>query len=1121
MKFTTLSGARITRRFTALATVSGLAIACMATPAFAQTVDADEDGIPDNRESEAGTPEGLDPENVILVTGYRKSLQTAQDIKRDADTLVDAISAEDIGALADRSVAEALQRVPGISIGRFEKSSDPTRFSVEGTGVIIRGLPDYFGRSELNGRDIFSANGGRSLSFEDVSPELVGRVEVYKNVTADMLEGQISGLVNLVTRKPLDNPGLNIAGSVEANYGDFREEWSPTYNILASNTFDTNAGTFGIQLSYSKSELKSRTDSSQVIDSCYRPADLSGGCFRIFDLNSGGFGDQPNFTEDNFPPAGSVLVPQYAGVRTTDLDRDREAISGVAQFESADGGLLMTLEYLRSETSFFTEEYALIGRIDDGLSSPEPRSDSTWQFEDGQFVSGILTDNVGDPYTTPFGLGGIPLDSLRFLRELKSTTQDISLDIDTIFTDRFRANFEMQYLDSKLTRDSVFGALSTWADIDLDLTGETPDVQFIAPLGAPADYFSSGFYTYYWFGLDSRERNDGELFSLRGDFEYDISDDGFFKKARFGARWAARDRTTRNTNFSTWGNLSAPWAGRAGCAPWGEGPGCFAQGPGPFGNGFIPGRFYTGLPGQEFAIAGGAFTDEFPQYSQLDNPFADGFQRGEAGTPIPNGEAYFYGGDDFLQDYLDGTIDQQWDQLTTFSQTPERFNLGVNGRTRTLLDGTVVQCDPFCPGEISDVGEITTAAYARVDYGMDFDNGWSIAGNIGLRYAETKIDNSSLLAFPNPGQFDDPSIGGNGDGIVQVSEIEDICRQPGPPGQQRLYCALTGNRLAEFASLFTGELVSDSRDIKFDHWLPSFNIRLDTGNGFIVRGAVSKGIIRPDLNQFSAGGTFGFSGRIDSGPLLSIQTGNRNLRAPESWNYDLSLEWYFADVGSLTGAVFIKDLSGIVTGGTGIVNYTAPSGLSQDVIISGPANDLDGILKGFELAYQHQFDFLPGLLSGFGVQANYTYIDAGDFSNPTLSSIGAPSVADGAAPLNAGPFASQLPFAGVSEHTANGVIFYERGPFSARAAYNWRSDFLITQRDDLFPFSPVFQESGGQLDASVFFDVNENLKLGVQGVNLLDNVTKLTTVVDYDGTRVLTNAFRNDRRYTFIARFNF
>jgi len=87
----------------------------------------------------------------IVTTGIRQSLKSAQDLKANADTFVDAITAE-----ADRSVSEALQRVPGVSIIRFSGANDPDHFDVEGSGVVVRGLP--FVRSELNGRDVFAAN---------------------------------------------------------------------------------------------------------------------------------------------------------------------------------------------------------------------------------------------------------------------------------------------------------------------------------------------------------------------------------------------------------------------------------------------------------------------------------------------------------------------------------------------------------------------------------------------------------------------------------------------------------------------------------------------------------------------------------------------------------------------------------------------------------------------------------------------------------------------------------------------------------------------------------------------------------------------------------------------------
>ena len=1105
---TAMSSVRRTTSSWALATVSGIALSMGAgTTAFAQqTIEEEQEEATD----------GVD-ENVIIVSGFRESLANAQNIKRDADTFVDAITAEDIGALPDRSVAESLQRVPGVNIGRFENTSDPDRFSVEGTGVIIRGLP--FVRSELNGRDIFSATGGRVLSFNDVSPELLGRVEVFKNVTADMIDGGIAGTVNLVTRKPLDNRGFHLAGTIEANVGDLAEEWSPGVSLLVSNTFEGDRGSVGIQLGYARSELVSRTDASQITDPCFRADTLDGPCFRTTTVNSGGVGDPTGFDATNFPPDGTVIVPKGAGVRTTELERDREAYSAVLQYESPDGDFLATFEWLRADTQFETNEFAILALVNDDALFPVPRAGETFQFDaNGVFQSGILTQNVGNAYATPFGLGGIPTEGLRFQRETDARTEDFAFDFIWEVTDRLRFNFEAQTINSDLSRDAIIGATNTWADIAIDATGETPQVSFLAPPGAPDDYFTSGFYTYYWFLLDSIEQNDGDLDSFRGDVEYDISDDGFFKKARFGARWAERERTTRNTNFSTWGNLSAVWAGRAGCAPWGAGPNCPFQ----------PGRFFTGLPGQEFAIAGGAFVDEFPNFSAFRTPFGENFQRGNAPTPTPEGGAFFYGGDDFLGEYLAGETLQQARELNTFSQTPNPF-FGVQDRSfLNTVTGETIACNPFCPPEISQVAEETTAAYGRIDYGTTFGNGWELSGNFGLRYVETQVISRGDFAFPNGFGFDDPTQSngvGNGDGIVQVEEITGSCGRTqgiidaGGPDAQGVelpsFCQLSTARLAEFADAFTGEIVSGNQVSTFDHWLPSFNAKLDVGGGFLFRFAVSKNIARPDLQRFAVGGAIGDNtavleadGTLDTGPLFALSTGNPDLRPVESWNYDASVEWYFDRVGSLTFSAFLKDLSELNNDGSQFVTLSGNSGDTIDIDLRGPVNRGGGTLKGFEVGYQQTYDFLPGPLDGLGFAGTYTYIDGGEFENPNF---------DG----NQSLFASLQPLEGISEHTVNATVFYEKGPLAARAAYNWRSDFLITPRDAIFPFSPIFQESTGQLDASIFYAVTDNVKLGVQGVNLLDEVTRTSQVIDFDGTRVTRSAFRNDRRFTFLARFDF
>lgn len=1089
----------------------------------------------------ADDEEITEDENAIIVTGFRASLESAQNIKRDADTFVDAITAEDIGALPDRSVAEALQRVPGVNIGRFENPSDPDRFSVEGTGVVIRGLP--FVRSELNGRDIFSATGGRVLSFNDVSPELLGRVEVFKNATSDMIDGGIAGTVNLVTRKPLDNPGLNLAGTIEGTIGDLAEELRPGFSFLGSNTWDTNAGTFGLQFGYAQSELVSRTDASQVTDPCFRAATLDGPCFRTTSVNSGGVGDPTGLDASNFPPAGTVIAPKGAGVRTTELERDREAYSAVAQFESADGSFLITAEYLRAETQFFTDETAILALVNDDNLFPVEAAGSTWQFDsNGVFQSGVLTQPDGGGFASPFG--GIPTEFLRFQRGSDATTEDFSIDIDWEISDRFRVNFEAQSITSDLERNSIIGVTNTWTDIALDNTGTTPQVQFLIPQGAPTDYLSSGFYTYYWFLLDSIEDNEGDLESLRFDAEYDISDDGFFKAARFGARWAERDRTTRNTNFSTWGNLSAPWTGRAGCLPWGEGPNCMPGAPGTtavfipgvgqvFSPGFTPGRLFQGATnpdgtldlGNSFALGGGAFLDDFPGFSQFRSPFADGFQRGNAPLPIEGGGHFFFGGDDFLGEYLAGTTAEQGREINAFSLTPNPF-FGVQGRSFTnSLTGEVTQCDPFCPPEISDVAEVTRAAYGRIDYGADFDNGWVLEGNFGLRYVETEVRAGGVVGFPNGDFFDDPTAGGNGDGIVQPAEILGVCTRTQqiidstPDGEAGpdlpSFCALSAARQAEFAAAFTGDIVDESRDVTFDHFLPSFNAKLDVGDGLLFRFAVSRGISRPDLGVFTTGGAIvdntgdlQAEGTLETGPLFQIFTGNRSIRPVESWNYDLSAEWYFSDVGSLTVSAFLKDIDGLVNGGVDIADVVGSDGTVLQVEVNGPVNAGGGDLTGFEIAHQQTYDFLPGVLSGLGSQFTYTYVDGGDFNNADVAG-------------DQGLFVAGLPLAGISEHTINATVFYDYGPFSARAAYNWRSDFLITPRDSIFPFSPIFQESTGQLDASIFYSLTDSIKLGIQGVNLLDEVTRTSQVIDFDGTRITRSAFRNDRRFTFLARFDF
>ena len=170
-------------------TVSLLAIMLMGSAAHAQTAPAQTAPAPvadaqqnsgtnapsgDQGQSIDPAPEtpaaGDDAGGDIVVTGVRASLQSAQNIKRNSSQIVDSIVAEDIGKLPDRNIAEALQRISGIQIQR--------NFG-EGSSVAIRGLTQV--RTELNGRDIFTASGSsNALSLEDVPSELLAGIDVYK-----------------------------------------------------------------------------------------------------------------------------------------------------------------------------------------------------------------------------------------------------------------------------------------------------------------------------------------------------------------------------------------------------------------------------------------------------------------------------------------------------------------------------------------------------------------------------------------------------------------------------------------------------------------------------------------------------------------------------------------------------------------------------------------------------------------------------------------------------------------------------------------------------------------------------------------------------------------------------
>lgn len=997
-------------------------------------------------------------EDEVVATGIRQSLQNAQDIKRNADTFVDSITASDIGALPDRSVLEAIQRVPGVSISRFAAGDDPDHFSVEGSGVVIRGL-DYV-RSEFNGRDAFSANNGRSLGFQDVPPELVGGVDVFKNQTADMIEGGISGVVNLRTLVPFDKSGQVASISVEGTYTDLAKEISPSASALYSNRWDTKSGEFGFLASGSFSNLKSRSDGFQLpalypYSATAFEVDVSPALANTFTQ----FGSPG---PDGANGANNIAASPGANIRSQEFNRDRIGITLAGQWASNDGKSLATAQFIRSEASnawtehtlqseedpsfrangiYSNGDYTTVGFSSDGVLRDRDNTTRV-PVSGGRFGSGLLTSDEGGWD----GRYGIRQTGFTRVSDTDTVTSDYSLNYKYTPNDNWKFNFDAQYIDATTENSdiSVFGA--TYLDIALDTTDlSNPTVGYQVSdnpgnrltnialgneLGDPRD-------TYLRAAMDHFEDSEGDELALRADVEHEFDSDGWFKSVRVGGRYAKRDQLTRWSEYN-WGNLSETWAGGA--------------------------ATFDGLPAD--------VTESFT---------FDNFHRG----------GILQGADTFL--FPSVSLVSDYGALLALRNDPASLPGASWSPAGERADGV------FRPSEISDTTEETTALYARVDFSNeDFADGVTIDGNYGVRVVSTKVSSTGAAQFtPETGQ----ACTGNAGGPYASVAAECAFLQQGP-----------------------SEITSKSTET---HVLPSFNVKFGLRDDLVLRFAAAKAISRPDVGSLRAfRNTRGDFSVIEGGPMGAvtgatfnrfIQTGgNPDLKPVQSTNLDASLEYYFSDVGSLTASLFHKDLSDIIIGTNSgqIGSPTFSATTSGGVPFQGAINNGTGKVKGFELAYQQFYDFLPGWMSGFGVQANYTYVDQTAIPNGGVRSSGGTGISNDQQRFIVTDLEN------LSKHTINAVGLYENDKVEARIAYNWRSDFLLTTTDVITRL-PVYNESTGQLDASFKYNLTDQFQIGVQGVNLLSEVTETSVQIDDEGQRYLRSLFENDRRISLTGRYSF
>jgi TonB-dependent receptor len=1073
----------------------------------------------------------------VIVVGVRQALATAQDIKKDSVTFVDSITATDIGSFPDVSASDALQRVPGITVNRLQSNDDSTHPSGEPTNILIRGLTQV--RTEFNGRDMFSADNGRGMNFNDISPELLSRADAYKNQTADMIEGGIAGTVDLRTRLPFDQEGHVLVGSINGAYGDKSNQLTPAWSVLGSDSIRTDIGRFGFLADYSRSHVITQTQS--VIDD------------KIDTYCSSGFGTAahaivlPNgsvpCTSNVFGGTGWAFAPD--GIRYSQVDYDRTRIGSTlaTQYQNNAENLTATLEYTDSgyHNAWLEDaSHAILDGTYYGTAAFDPRATSILAGSspmvfgsNGMLQSGLLTQPHGSwagsttstqaAINTGSVVPGLPFvnycgassacatnrDGLYFQNETRDfnhneDTKEGSLHVKWDILPTLHADFDAQYISAEVVDHDMLVATGSMANYQYSTgSGGVPQVQLLP--GSNVNYAPGGLSnpTNYWipFIQGHEENDDGRESAFAADFKYDIDKGGWLDSLKAGVRYADRDQTTRYSTFN-WTPIAASWN---------------CNGPGFSITSTTPAPYPSCAAGHpEFQGYGAGIWG------------TTNFNNFYSNTAYPNGNLVFMNKGTITNT---GTVLQALSGATTNSPITPGYTAVCN-RTG-VVPGTC-----FLPSEDEQLDETTKAAYLMLNFGGANSNifGINVVGNAGVRVVETGENSIGGVEFPAPLNLSFAKCGSP----LSAGNVVN-------PG-----CYVTP-ALAAFANGGSGQ---NSYNAEHTNVLPSFNVRFGLDEKDFIRFAYSKAISRPDIgllrNYVQINTPF-----INTGPdspyvvynsptaahiaanvvgynfVFNSTAGNAALRPESADQLDLSYERYFGPTSSVTLGVFWKKLSNTLSQ----AQFTRPftnDGVTEEAQILGPVNVKDGgKIEGAEFAYQTFFDFLPGLWSGLGMQANYTYVNQINIHNTNLVDVGGLTTG-GLGAYGAGNEAvggvviDSHRLEGVSTNTFNLVGLYEKGPIGFRLAYNWRSMYLTSNIDCCIGM-PVFQKAAGFMDGSVRYSVDSHVELSFDVVNLLDTKIQYEQEVfgDSSATPGAKPVFMDsgwsatDRRYQLGVRVKF
>ena len=511
-------------KLTPIAAAAAVAIAgAVAAPAFAQTAAP-------APAAAASAPKLKEEVQTVEVTGIRASMQQSLNQKRNADTHVEVITAEDVGKLPDKNVADSLARIPGVTIssaGATEGGFD------ESDRVSMRGTNPSYTLTTINGHNVASGDWfaldqtstgavGRSVSYTLLPSEIVSSVVVHKSSEADLIEGGVVGTVDIITRKPLDfKKPFSLTASAGAVYASLPAKTDPQANVLMN--FKNESSTFGIlgQLFYEKRHL--RRDGVEEL-----------GYEQI----------QPGSKVAlSNPDLANVWYPQSVGAALFEQERTRKG--GTVDVEwKPNSAVTLDLNgfYSKLEASNFNRNFLLWNThfINQGAGQA-PNPGYTVSTQNG--VSTLTSATFSDTDPTQLDANGNPKHIQHGIYDQISrpgegaTTQYVDLDGDFHITEALKITGKVGVSKGLgvTPRQNVLEADVTHSGGAYQLNGDNSAPSFSLPgLNVSATPTAANYGLDWIFGADNVKVKDAEAWQ-QVDAEYAV-DKGWLADIKFGLR---------------------------------------------------------------------------------------------------------------------------------------------------------------------------------------------------------------------------------------------------------------------------------------------------------------------------------------------------------------------------------------------------------------------------------------------------------------------------------------------------------------------------------------------------------------------------------------------------------